>query len=107
MVDIAAGPRQQIRPAFVVRKLNGKRKQIIYTFDAKGQKVGKEVELDAGYLVKFPKGHSIRVTNEASLKRLGFDQTVPLIDSDNEIVGYIDNPITGGAYDIEQEGVAE
>lgn len=33
-----------------------------------------------GYMVYFPQGHSIHVTTDAELKRLGFDRDAPLVD---------------------------
>lgn len=98
---VAATPQRRIKPAFTVQKLEGKRKMTLIGRDAKGNKQEKVVEVDAGYMVKFSKGHSIRVANDAELKRLGFDQTIPLIDDGNqdadEAVGYIDNPIAAAA----------
>lgn len=91
---VAAPQKQRIRPAFLVKKLEGKRTQTIYTFDAKGKKQARDIEVDAGYLVKFPiRGHSIRVANEAELKRLGFDQTIPLLDNEGDAVGAIPNAV--------------
>lgn len=90
---VAAPDRPQVRPAFMVEKLNGKVSREIINFDPKGKKVATTVEVDAGYLVSFPKGHSIRVFDDAELHRLGFDRTIPLIDDDGEEVGVIPNPI--------------
>lgn len=89
------GPR--IVPAFTVQKLEGKVSRTMIKFDSKGQKKEEVVEVDAGYLVKFPaKGHSIRVRNAAELKRLGFDRTIPLVDDnseDDEAVGSMPNSV--------------
>jgi len=88
---------RKIVPAFMVRELEGKVKRIIHGWDAKGNKTEKEVEVPAGYEVRFPaKGHSIRVRNIAELKRLGFDQTIPLVDADAEdddVEGYMPNSV--------------
>jgi hypothetical protein len=82
------------KPAFVVQELEGKRTRTIYEFDAKGKKQAKVVEVPAGYMVKFPhKGHSIRVATKEDLQRLGFDQTVPLLNEEGEAVAEIDNMI--------------
>ena len=98
---VAAPQRQRIKPAFTVQKLEGKRKMTIIGRDAKGARTEKEVERDAGYLVTLSKGHSLRVANDAELKRLGFDQTIPLIDDsdsgDDEAVGFINNPIAAAS----------
>lgn len=96
-VRIAAPARQRFVPAFMVQKLDGVIEREVIKFDTKGKKRVELVKEPAGYLVKFPsKGHSIRVRSDAELKRLGFDQTIPLVDdgSDNDdVVGSIPNSI--------------
>lgn len=88
---VEAPPERKIKPAFVVRKLEGTRQQTIFEYDAKKKKVAKTVEVPAGYLVEFPhRGHSIRVGSEKELARLGFDRTTPLLNSEGEAVGEID-----------------
>jgi hypothetical protein len=42
--------------------------------------VPKQVLEAAGYLVKFPSGHSIRVSSQEELRRLGFDAEPGLVD---------------------------
>lgn len=85
---------RKIKPAFIVRELSGEREKVFYEFDAKGKRVEKRVKAPAGYMVKFPhKGHSIRVATKEDLKRLGFDQTVPLLNAEGESVGEIDNDL--------------
>lgn len=100
-MQIAAPQRRKIVPAFTVQKLEGKVERTLIKFDAKGKRYEDIVKVDAGYLVSFPtKGHSIRVKDAAELKRLGFDQTIPLVDANNdedEIEGYIPNSITSSA----------
>jgi hypothetical protein len=93
-MQIAAPDAPKIRPAFTVEKMEGKITREVINFDAKGKKVVTSVEADAGYFVKFPKGHSIRVLDDAELHRLGFDRTIPLINDDGEEVGHIPNHIT-------------
>lgn len=94
-VRIAEPNRPRIVPAFVVKKLEGKHKREMITFDSKGKRKVEVVEEPAGYLVSFPvKGHSIRVRNDADLKRLGFDRTIPLVDANSEddsILGELPN----------------
>lgn len=94
-LQIATPDAPKIRPAFTVRKLDGKRKFLLWSFDSKGKKVAKEVEEDAGFMVRFAKGHSIRVRTEADLKRLGFDRTIPLVDMNHDgfVMGAIPNDI--------------
>lgn len=83
-------------PAFTVRKLEGTRTRTVRSFGKSGIVV-KEVEVDGGYLVTFPKRHSI-VVDEADLVRLGFDKTIPLLADDiDDPVGYIPNPLKGAA----------
>lgn len=90
------GPRYV--PAFTVEKLDGKVERDMIKFDSKGEKKTHKVEVDAGYMVRFPaKGHSIRVRDAAHLKRLGFDQTISLVNPENdddETFGEIPNSIT-------------
>lgn len=96
-VRVAAPQRQRIVPAFVVKKLDGTVERTLIQFDKEGKKYNKQVKVDAGYLVSFPsKGHSIRVKNAEELRRLGFDQTIPLIDDsndDDDVLGYIPNSV--------------
>lgn len=96
-VQIAAPKRQRIVPAFTVQKLEGQVERTIISFDKEGKKYDKVVKADAGFLVTFPaKGHSIRVKDVAELKRLGFDQTIPLLDGDSEddeALGYMPNSV--------------
>lgn len=96
--SVALPPEKVIKPAFIVKKLEGTREQEIISFDAKKGKLVTKVEVDAGYLVKFPhKGHSIRVANEKELARLGFDQTVPLLNGEGDVMGEIENGIMENA----------
>lgn len=91
--SVARPLKEQYRPAFTVKKLDGKRTEELITWDNKGQKQVKLVEVDAGYMVYMRNGHSIRVRDEANLKRLGFDQTIPLVDDEGESVAEIPNLI--------------
>jgi hypothetical protein len=91
MLRIARPDKAKIVPAFMVEKLVGKHKRELVKFTSKGDRKTEVVEEDAGYLVTFPKGHSIRVSTDAELHRLGFDQTIPLIDEDGDAVGEIPN----------------
>lgn len=85
-------------PAFVVREDDRKRTRSVYTMkDGKMQK--EDVKDEGGYIVSFPaKGHSMRVRTEDELKRLGFDQTIPIVDlehdDNDEPVGYVQNSVT-------------
>lgn len=80
-------------PAFTVEKLEG-----TYTKNM-ASKVGfgletAPVETERGWLVTFPRGHSIHIETMAELKRMGFTATeVPLVDEDGDVVGSIPNKI--------------
>ncbi len=91
--SVAAPIKQKIRPAFIVKKLEGKVQRQMITFDSKKQKHSTMVEVDAGFLVKFRAGHSIRVFTQDDLTRLGFDQTVPLLNDEGDVVGELDNDV--------------
>lgn len=82
---VARPERPKLHPAFTVRKLDGKRIEHLIEFDSKGKKHVKDVEVDAGYMVYMRNGHSIRVKTDADLKRLGFDQTIPLQDDNGDV----------------------
>lgn len=91
MYHVEKPTERKIKPAFIVKELAGKTTRVLYEFDAKGKKQSKNIEVPAGYLVKFPhKGHSIRVATKEDLARLGFDQTVPLLNAEGETVGELD-----------------
>lgn len=83
-----------IKPRFEVHKLEGKVKHTIYEKAPKGEegKFGgftpKEVEEDAGYMVYFPTGASIRVRTEGELINLGFARDPELVDMESgDVVG--------------------
>lgn len=78
----------QLRPQYQVEPLEGKRKKRIVRIVAKkDEDTGKiarefvfdEKEVPAGYMVYFPQGHSIRVSEE-ELVRLGFKEDPDLVD---------------------------
>ena len=91
---IAVQQQNRIKPAFTVKKLHGTVDHKIHAFDKENNKiVEKVVQEDAGYLVKFARGHSIRCRDEAHLKRIGAGlRMVPLVDTETgEIKGVIEN----------------
>lgn len=94
-IRVAIPSQKRIRPAFTVKKLEGQIERTVLGFDQKGKKVSNTVKVDAGYLVSFPKGHSIRVLTDEAMHRLGFDRSIPLVDLENDgmVVGEIDNPV--------------
>lgn len=95
---MAAPNRPKYKPAFTVEKLDGKRDHTLIVYNGKGEKEEKLVKEDAGFLVRFPiKGASMRVRDEKELKRLGFDQTIPVINEDgddDEALTYLPNSVT-------------
>lgn len=98
----------QIKPQYIVQKLNGKRKHTIASPAKKGGFDYKEVEEPAGYMVFFPSGSSIRVRTDDELKRLGFDSPANLVDMESgEIVGSMKDmsfhTMSGFLPDAEQE----
>jgi hypothetical protein len=78
----------QIKPQYIVQKLDGKRKRTVASPAKKGGFDYKEVEEPAGYMVFFPSGSSIRIRTDDELKRLGFDSPANLVDMESgEVVG--------------------
>tara|TARA_R100000789_G_scaffold86428_1_gene82580 strand:+ start:4109 stop:4456 length:348 start_codon:yes stop_codon:yes gene_type:complete len=67
-----------IKPRFEVHKLDGTAKKTIVSpkTDKKGKLLGgfdyEEVEVDAGWMVYFPNGSSIRVWTKEEMERQGF-----------------------------------
>ena len=88
----------KIKPRYEVHKLEGTATRRIATpkvqLDDKGKVVldkdgnskllggftYEDTEVDAGYMVYFPNGSSIRIWDEEELKRNGFDTPASLID---------------------------
>ena len=72
---------QDIKPEYEVHPFNGVTSRKIYEFDKEKRViVGKEVKAEGGYMIYFPKGHSIRAFNDEHLAALGFDKPAKLID---------------------------
>lgn len=68
-----------IKPMFQIKPLPGKVKSTVYSVE-KGALVPKEVMVDAGWLVCFPKGHSIRVTSKEELEKMRLNTNPDLVD---------------------------
>ena len=85
------------KPAFIVEELSGEvevRKVERVKVDEKVTAFRYYSENEpAGYLVKFPKGHSIRVKDYAELERLGFNGPVPVVNDEGDEVGMLPNPV--------------
>lgn len=108
---VAAAPRKpRYVPAFTVEKLEGtttkKMARMVPVSGADGQplkdKNGNfkhhlefyDAPLELGWLVRFPKGHSIHVATYEELEAGGWTDTeVPLIDKDGEEVGSVPNVV--------------
>lgn len=81
---------RDIRPAFVVEKQMGPfEKKVIRLVKKKvgdktiTEKVEAKKVFSHGYMVVFPKGHSIFIETEAELQRLGFAEAPDLIDMES------------------------
>ena len=86
------GVNMDLRKPYEVTALPGKFKRTTYTVEhseitlrngtkkMRSKLVPKQVMEDAGYLVKFPNGHSIRVSSKEELQRLGFDADPGIVD---------------------------
>lgn len=72
-----------IKPKYRVEKLEGTVTRTLFLYEG-GVRTEKTVEEDAGYMVYFPRGHSIRLS-EAELIRQGFDKPAPMFDDDGEL----------------------
>ena len=72
---------QEIKPAYEVHPFSGVTTRRMYEFDEEKRIIiPKDVEAKGGYMVYFPKGHSIRAFDDAHLAELGFDKPAKLID---------------------------
>lgn len=72
--------RSGTRLAYVVVKLEGKVEREVSTWSkAKGLE-RKLVKQDAGYLVYFPRGHVLRMRDEAQLRHYNLDGDPPIIN---------------------------
>ncbi len=72
---------QDIKPAYEVHPFNGETIRRVYKFDEeKHTIVAKDVTAKGGYMIYFPKGHSIRAFDDDHLAALGFDKPAKLID---------------------------
>ncbi len=66
---------------YEVEKFTGKVQRTKYEHKD-GKLETKQVEEDAGYMVYFHKGHSIRVRDKEGLKRLNLEEVVKVIDEE-------------------------
>lgn len=87
MVRVARRPQEREAPAFIVEELEGKVTETHYKYEKGKGLIKFDVDVPAGYLVTFFKGHSIRVRNKDTLKSLGFDEAYTIdVDGDEELV---------------------
>lgn len=73
---------QNVQPKFEVEVLEGKVDRVMTSFED-GQLKTETIEEDAGYMVYFPQGHSIRVRNYTELKRMGLHTAPGLVDMES------------------------
>lgn len=73
---------QNVQPKFEVEVLEGKVERTMTSFED-GVLKTKVVEEEAGYMVYFPQGHSIRVRNYTELKRMGLHTAPGLVDMES------------------------
>lgn len=89
---------KDIKPAFVVQRIQGKYERTVvrYSKDENKKPVRNEEveEFEDGYMVYFPRGHSIFVKTDKELERLGFANQPDLIDMNSgDIVGQLGIPL--------------
>jgi len=85
-------------PAYQVKELEGTRTKTVYKWDKKAKQIAPvETEVEAGYMVYFPRGHSIRVETPAELARLGFTRPAHSVVEDGD--AEIDEP---GGPDLQE-----
>lgn len=107
----AAPKKQRYVPAFTVEKLEGTTMQRKARMVARKGNDGvvlkdkngnakhtlhyEDVPLELGWLVRFPKGHSVHIADYATLEAMGFTDTeIPLIDmGEGEEIGSLPNPL--------------
>lgn len=99
MTQVMQNQSQEVRPAFVVRPIEGEfEKEVVkYQKDSAGkpERVVTKRKFTNGFMVYFPRGHSIFVETEAELERLGFTKDSPLVDMNSgEIVGSLGIPLS-------------
>lgn len=72
---------QNVRPAYEVHPFHGTTTKMKCTFNKETRAIEyNEVETEGGFMVYFPKGHSIRLEDEAALKAHGFDLPAAMVD---------------------------
>lgn len=93
---IAAQPETKARPAFTVKKLQGTVPHTVHIFDKKENKIkSKVIQEDAGYLVTFAKGHSVRARDLEHLRQMGAGmRMIPVVDQETgEVKGHVPNKV--------------
>jgi hypothetical protein len=81
---------RDLKPNFIVQRQEGPFTKKVLRFVKKdigggkiiNEKVIEEKVFTHGYMVAFPKGHTVFVETDAELARLGFDSTPNIIDMD-------------------------
>lgn len=93
MQFIAAVPESKMKPAFTVTKLPGEREKVMRIFDKTENKIkSKSIMVDAGFLVTFARGHSIRCDDLEHVRAVGAGmELVPVLDEEGELKGHVLN----------------
>jgi hypothetical protein len=73
---------QDVKPAFEVEHLEGQ-ETVTRNFYKDGVFTQEDEEIDKGYMVYFPNGHSIRVRTDKEMRRLGFLENPELLDMES------------------------
>lgn len=89
---------KDIKPAYVVQRCDGdfSRPIVRYSKDENKKPVRNEEteEYKGGFMVYFPRGHSIFVKDVKELERLGFSEQPPLVDMNSgDVVGTLGIPL--------------
>ena len=84
-------------PAYKIVHVEGPFDREVYSFDEKTRKLTKHVEMiPDGYMVVFPRGHSLFYSDLEALEANGYGEIVPLIrmDRDSEMSKDVPSPAT-------------
>lgn len=92
---------RDVRPSFVVQRQEGPFEKTVFKFSkekiAEGKyrtiKTEEKVSIPYGFMVVFPKGHSVFIESEEELHRLGFSGDAQMVDMETgDVVGSLGIP---------------
>lgn len=70
-----------VMPKYQVEKLDGTFTRTIAKFNDETHRLEyEEVECERGWMIYFPQGHSMHITNAAEMKRLGYTDGPSMVD---------------------------